>query len=149
MISRRSVDPQQSIIGCRLNKEGGGGRALKYRCGHRASLLVPMSTRSSRFSIASNSFAGHSTARQMVDKGGRGLVLTQFFTVGSPFSAIRGARFGSGPRRVTQFRLLLGCGFITDGANFFSSLSFGESTHGSDFIVFKVRSLISAGATIK
>ena len=85
----------------------------------------------------------------MVDKGGRGLVLTQFFTVGSPFSAIRGARFGSGPRRVTQFRLLLGCGFITDEANFFSSLSFGESTHGSDFIVFKVRSLISAGATIK
>ena len=55
----------------------------------------------------------------MVDKGGRGLVLMRFFTVGSPFSAIRGARFGSGPRCVTQFRLLLGCGFIVDGANFF------------------------------
>ena len=83
-----------SAAGCTqldgLNGEGGGG-SLKTRCGHRVSLLVPMLTRSSRLPIAPNGCAGLA-ARPLVDKGGHGLVLTRFFTAGSPFSAIRGAR---------------------------------------------------------
>ena len=52
-----------------------------------------------------------------------GMVLTRFFMVGPPFSAIRGARWGApAPRRVTRFRLLLDCGVTTGGSNFFLTL---------------------------
>jgi len=70
--------------------EGGRG-ALKYRRGLRVSPLVPMSTRSSRLSIAPNGCRGQAEVPNG-GQGGHGLVLTRFFVVGSPFSAIRGAR---------------------------------------------------------
>jgi len=69
--------------------------------------------------------------------------------VGSPFSAIRGARPGALPSMCNSIQTILGLWLHCGWSEFFSSLSFGESARGSGFTVFKVRSLISTGAAIK
>ena len=60
--------------------------------------------------------------------------------VGSPFSAIRGARLDASCfRRVTRFRLFLDCGFAIDEVNFFLALLRRMFPHIKHNFIFKVR----------